>query len=189
MGVGSDRRFGADEACGRRSLIDILIIVALVSVSLVAVILSLVRLPGTWLVVAAAAGCSWYYDWARPGWKILAILIALAAAAEVIELLAGSLSARKAGASRRASWCALAGSVVGMFVFTIPLPIIGTVIGGVIGCFAGAMIGELTIRDDISHSARVGLFAAAGHIVGGLLKTIVCLIMAGLAVFATVVTR
>ncbi|MCH7527592.1 MAG: DUF456 domain-containing protein [Planctomycetes bacterium] len=167
-------------------MVETLLLIGLIVVALAGVGLTLVKLPGTWLILAAAAGYSWYFDWTRPTWKALLVLFVLAAIGEVIELLAGVASVQRAGASRRASWWALGGGIVGMFLFTIPLPLIGTVIGGVIGCFLGAMIGELSIRGDVRHSARVGLFAAVGHIVGTIFKTMISLVMAAIAVLAAV---
>ena len=68
---------------------------------------------------------------------------------------------------------ALIGGIVGMIAFSLPMPIIGTIAGGLIGCFAGAFIAELTDPrhaatnvDPLDHSVRVGAFAAFGRLIG-----------------------
>ncbi len=167
---------------------DVLWQVSLVILCVAGVVLTVVRLPGTWLVVAATAACSWHFDWLRPSWRIVIALLVMAILAEGIEMMASLITARKAGASKRALWYALAGGFFGMFLFTIPLPIIGTVIGGALGCFCGAMIGEMTVQDDLRKGAKVGLFAAVGQVLGTLAKTMIALVMAGIAVCAIVLT-
>lgn len=167
-------------------MIDGLWTAALILFCVCGVVITVFRLPGTWLVVAAAAGYSWHFDWSRPGWQVLVGLVAAAVVGEVLELLMSVVAARKAGAGRRASWCALIGGFVGMFVFTLPLPVLGTILGGLLGCFLGAMIGELSTRRDIAHGARVGLFATVGQILGSVAKTMIAVVMAGTAVVTAV---
>ncbi|MCH7777319.1 MAG: DUF456 family protein, partial [Gemmatimonadetes bacterium] len=81
------------------------------------------------------------------------------------------------------------GGIAGMFLFTFPVPVIGTIAGGIVGCFAGALIGELTVRDDLYHGARVGVAAALGRIAGMLVKLLVAFVLAGaslsLAIFSS----
>ena len=81
------------------------------------------------------------------------------------------------------------GGFLGMFMFTIPLPIIGTLIGGVLGCFAGALIGEMSQHDDLAKGAKVGLFAAIGQVLGTLAKTMIALVMAGLTVCSALLSH
>lgn len=103
-------------------MVDGLWLTGLILTCLLGAFLTVIRLPGTWLVVAATAAYSWHFGWTRPGWRMLALLVGLAVVAEVVEFLASTISARRAGASHRASWCALLGGIAGMLVFTIPLP-------------------------------------------------------------------
>jgi uncharacterized protein YqgC (DUF456 family) len=101
---------------------------------------------------------------------------------EVIELLTSVLTARKAGASRRAGWGGLIGGIVGMFLFSIPVPIIGTIVGALVGCFVGAMIAELSVRNELGQGAKVGMFSAAGFVLGMVAKLALALVMAGVLV-------
>ena len=69
-----------------------------------------------------------------------------------------------------------------MFLFSIPVPIVGTIVGALLGCFAGAMIAELTVRSELTQGARVGLFSAAGFVLGTVAKLAIAMAMAGILV-------
>ena len=146
---------------------------------------TVVRLPGTWLLVIAACVHSWHYGWQRPHWQVLIVLVVLSGIAEIVELFLSLAAARHAGASRRGTWCALIGGIVGMFVFTIPLFIVGTVLGGALGCFLGALIGELTVKNDLAHGTKVGIFAAIGVVMGTVAKTMIALLMGAVVILKT----
>lgn len=115
-----------------------LLLTGLIVVALAGILLAALQLPGTWVILAAVVGFDWYYSFTRIGWKWLAALGAVAVAAEVADSLFAVAFAKRAGASRRAAIGALLGGFVGMFLFSLPMPIVGTIAGGVIGCFAGA---------------------------------------------------
>ena len=168
---------------------DALSVIGVAIVSLVGVLLTLVRLPGTWLIIAAAAGYGWLTGWQRVGLTTLGILAAIALAGEVIENIASALLAHRAGASRQAIWGALIGGFVGMFVFTIPLPIIGTTIGALLGCFVGALVGELAAERPFGQSSQVGAVSAAGFILGVMFKTAAALAMTGLLLAVIILNR
>lgn len=163
-------------------MIDISILLALLLLLLAGTVLAALQLPGTWLILAAAFGYDAYYHWQRLGWVWLVVLAVIAGIAEIIEILSSMLTARKAGASRRAAFGSLVGGFVGMLMFSIPVPVAGTIIGGLLGCFLGALLGEMTVRDDLVAGARVGLFAAVGRLLGLIAKTSAAMIMGGLVV-------
>ncbi|MFQ5429134.1 MAG: DUF456 domain-containing protein [Phycisphaerae bacterium] len=157
-------------------LLALLLLLALVGVALV-----VFQLPGTWLILAAAVGYDWYYDWNRLGWVWLLALGLVAVAAEVADTLAGLVAARRAGASRRAALGALAGGFLGMVLLSIPIPIpgLGAVVGGLLGCFAGAFIAEWSLNRKLADGARIGLFATLGKVVGLVAKTAAAVVLAG----------
>ena len=165
-------------------MIDALWMAGLVVFALAGVALSVFQLPGAWVTLAAAAVFDWHHGWARLGWKWLAVLAVMAVAAEVFEFAASAVLARRAGASRRASFGALAGGFMGMFLCTgiVPIPVLGTITGGCIGCFVGALVGEMSLHDDFDQGAKVGFWATAGRIMGLVAKTCVSMLMAGMAV-------
>lgn len=162
-------------------------VAALTALCMLGVALTVIRLPGTWLIVATAAGYGWYGDWHAISLFTLSVLIGIAVVGEVGEFLASMLTAKKAGATKRAMWGAFIGGFVGMFIFTIPLPLIGTIIGAVIGCFLGAVIGELTAHDNVRKGVRVGRAAAIGYVLGMAFKIAIAFLMAGLLLGSAVV--
>src|SRR5881397_2303941 len=99
------------------------------------IFITLLGLPGLWVMVAAGLVYAWYTSFQYVGLWTLLTLIIIAGAAELIEFLAGSAGAKKAGGSRRAAWGALIGGLLGAFLLTIPVPVIGTTIGLCIGVF------------------------------------------------------
>ena len=166
---------------------DGLWLAGLALLSVLGVLLTVVRLPGTWLILIAALVYSWHFDWSRPPWPFLVVLAVLAVVGEIVEFFSSAVTARRVGASGRTALCATVGGVVGMFVFSVPLPVIGTIIGGLLGCFVGAVIAEVTVRRDPVHGAKVGLFAALGQILGMIGKMMIALVMAVAAVVAAIV--
>ncbi|MCK6456641.1 MAG: DUF456 domain-containing protein [Phycisphaerae bacterium] len=156
---------------------------------LAGLLLAVLQLPGTWLILAAAVAFDASYGWQRIGVGWLVGLAVVASAAEVFELLSSAAMARRAGAGHRASLGAVIGGFVGMFVFSLPLPIVGTIAGGLIGCFAGACAAQWTAPGEpgdavtrLAGGARVGVFAAIGRLFGLIAKTSAAVVMAGTVV-------
>jgi uncharacterized protein YqgC (DUF456 family) len=135
-------------------------------------------LPGLWLLVGAAAVYAWWTGLgAYIGWMSIIALIVLGLIAEVVEFVAGSAGAAKAGGSRRAMIGAIVGALVGGILLSIPLPLVGAIIGACLGAFVGASAVELAIRRDIMHSMRVGTGAAKGRFWGIVTKLAFGIIM------------
>jgi uncharacterized protein len=100
-------------------------------------------------------------------WWLLGIA-AVGAVGLTVDLLAGALGAKRAGASARAVWGALLGSVIGIF-FGLP--------GLLLGPFIGAVVGELSIGKSVQRSTHVGLNAWLGLIFGTIMKLVACVTM------------
>ncbi len=167
---------------------EILVIVLLVLACLIGTALTAVRLPGTWLIVVAAAGYAWSECWTRANLTLLFILVGIALLGEGIELLASVLTARRAGASRKAALGGMLGGILGMIflTFLVPIPLVGTMIGAVVGCFAGAALVEMFVRKNLSYGTRVGFFAAMGFVLGAVAKIVVALAMSGILLSAAI---
>ncbi len=145
------------------------------------IVLTAVRLPGTWLIVAVAVFYGWWTEWVQVGLIFILVLAGIALLGEAIELGTSMLTARRAGGSRRAAWGGLIGGFLGLFLlsFLVPIPIVGSMAGALVGCFAGAMIGELTVRKELAQGTRVGLFSALGFVLGTVAKLAIAFVMAG----------
>jgi uncharacterized protein YqgC (DUF456 family) len=147
--------------------------------------LNILGLPGLWIMVAALVGYAWATKFnVYVGWPGIITVIALGLIAELLEFLAGSAGAKKAGASKRAMLGAIIGGLVGGFLFTLPMPIIGTIFGVCVGCFIGAALVEMGVVGSPDHAFRVGWGAAQGRFWGIMLKLGVGVVM--LAVSAAV---
>lgn len=160
---------------------DILLIFALIAVCAAGCVATLFQFPGTWLAAAATVGYAWYYDWQRIGVRGAAIIVAIAAVAEIAEFMSGMWMAKRGGASRRAAWFGLFGGMFGAILLSVPVPVIGTVIGAVIGCFGGAFVGEISSARTFGEGARSGYYSALGRAMGSVLKLAAAVVIAALA--------
>lgn len=142
------------------------------------VLLTAVRLPGTWLILLAALLYGWYDGWLRVTGSVLALLAAIAVIGEGVEFASSAIVAKRAGASRKAAIGALIGGFAGMFAFTIPLPIVGTMIGAALGCFLGAAIGEYAELRSLHRGAHVGFWSVVGFGAGIAAKLAAAFLMA-----------
>lgn len=165
----------------------VLAIVLLAGAILGGWVLTLLGLPGNWLMVVATG----LYCWLAPAtgvtqiaWSTALIMAILAGVGELAEFGAGVWGARKAGGSRRAAVFALIGSMIGAVAGAtagVPIPILGppiaAVFGGAFGALAGAGFAEYTIGEDSRKSLRVGGAAFVGRLLGTGAKTVVATIL------------
>lgn len=119
---------------------------------------------GIWLIAAVD-------DYRHLGWWWLLLIGALGALGVIVDFIAGTLGAKRVGASRRALWGATLGTFAGMF-FGIP--------GIVCGPFVGALVGELSSGASVLRSTHVGIGTWLGLVLGALLKLAISLMMVGL---------
>jgi uncharacterized protein YqgC (DUF456 family) len=159
-------------------------------VNLVWLVTVVLGLPGTWLMVASTALVAWW-QWGDPetgqaGMFSLATLIAivaLAAVAEIAEFLTGVVGSKQAGGTRWGSVGAIGGGILGAIVATplIPVPILGSLIGACGGAAVGAGALELISGRKMAESARSGVGAGMGTLVGRMVK-----LVAGIAIWLIV---
>jgi uncharacterized protein YqgC (DUF456 family) len=93
-------------------------------------------------------------------WWLVGIAV-VGAIGLTVDLLAGSLGAKRVGASKQAVWGALAGTLIGL-LFGLP--------GLLLGPFLGAVLGELGAGNGPMRSTQVGVGAWLGSILGTLIK-------------------
>lgn len=159
----------------------------LLAVLLLLWLLTVVGMPGNWLMVAAAALYAWLvpHDAAASfGWGFVLALAVLAGLGELLEALAGALGVAKAGGSRRGAVLALLGSLAGGLLgmaVGLPIPLVGSLVAAVlfagIGALLGAMVGEKWKGRDLDESWAVGKGAFWGRLLGTLGKVLVGSIM------------
>lgn len=126
---------------------------------------------GIWLAAAVDG-----YRHLGTGW--LLAIGALGALGVAVDFFAGTLGAKRVGASPRALWGATVGAVVGMFL-GIP--------GLVFGPFVGALLGELSAGNSVLQSAHVGAGTWIGLLAGTLVKLAISFMMVGLFALAMLI--
>ena len=130
-------------------------------------------LPGNWLMVVASAAVAWWqWDAGMFSAWTLAAVFALAVGGELLEFLAATLGTRGAGGSAWGAVGALGGCVAGALIgtFTLPVPLLGTLIGGCAGAFLGAAGLEIATGRGAAPALKSGLGGGIGRLAGTLGK-------------------
>ena len=147
-------------------------VVVLVLAGLAGVILP--AIPGTPLVFIGLLLAAWIDDFTRIGWPTLTILGVLTLLAIGVDFFATAVGAKRVGASGKALWGAVLGTVVGLFF---------GIVGLILGPFVGAATGEYIARRDLAQAGRVGFGTWLGLLLGVAMK--IALIFTMLGVFIT----
>ncbi len=145
----------------------IVMVIALISIPL--------GLPGLWIMIGVTAAG------AIAGEVSLLSLLAcviLAVVAEVIEFVLLRKLTKQYGGSRKAFWGALGGGFAGVLIGA-PIPIIGSIIAGMVGAFAGAALVTYAETKQLDSAHRVGWGAVLGRMLTAVAKT-----AAGIAILA-----
>jgi uncharacterized protein YqgC (DUF456 family) len=173
--------------------------ILLVLVALACCVMTLLGLPGNWILLAAAAIYVFFVpaDSALSiGWTVVIVLAVMAALAELVEFAAGALGVAKVGGSRRSAAFALAGSLTGSLAglivgLPIPIPILGPLVAVVlcasVGALVGAMLGEDTRGRDSGHRWRVGQAAFWGRLLGTAAKSFAAVLMTAILLGALMI--
>lgn len=146
---------------------------------LIGFFLSCLSLSGTWLVFAAAGLVAWSRWPAFPGLGGIALFLFICVGVEVVEALAGSWGARRSGGGKAAGWAALGGGFAGMILggIFIPVPVVGNLVGMLLGSFALAFVAEHMKMKKADHAARVATGAVLARLAVIFLKVGVTLLM------------
>jgi uncharacterized protein len=136
-------------------------------------------LPGTPLVLIAAVGHRLYFGTDSVNNLVLILLVLLTLLSLGLDYFASVLGARKLGATWKGIVGAVIGALVGLF-FGLP--------GILLGPFLGATAFELVGGREFAPSARAGVGATLGLVIGAAGKLACCVAMMGLFV-ANVISR
>ncbi|MDA0990121.1 MAG: DUF456 domain-containing protein [Verrucomicrobia bacterium] len=128
-------------------------------------VLSFVTLSGTWLVLLAAVVALLIPGQDYPGvWTLIGFAL-VSAAVEGIEAVASAMGVKKRGGSTAAGLLAIVGGILGMFAGTlIPIPLIGSVIGMLIGSFLFAFLYEQQRLKKTEHAAHIAWGTVIGRV-------------------------
>ena len=166
----------------------------LVIILLAGWLMTVLGMPGNWLMVAAVVGYVLVVPEDSPvavGWPVAIAVGVLAAVGELLEFLAGAFGVAKAGGSRRGAVLAMLGSIVGgilgLFI-GVPIPIVGSIVAALLfaglGALAGAMLGERWYGRSLGRSWQIGKAAFWGRLLGTFAKTVVGAVMVIVAIIA-----
>lgn len=137
--------------------------------------LSALGISGMWLVVGASAAALWLSSHGFPTWTEIIVLAAVALVVDMLEWSAGHWGVRRMGGSRLAGFAATCGGFLGALLgFLIPVPLIGNLIGMLVGSFSLAYLVE---RHRLQRSGQ------AAHIAVG--AVLACLAVVFLKVSVT----
>ena len=132
-------------------------------------------LPGPPLIFAGLVVAAWIDKFQRVGlWTLLALAL-ITALCVVVDILASSLGARRAGASYLAMIGATVGAIVGLFM---------GLVGVLVGPFLGAMLGEYLYQRDLLQAGRAGLGTWLGLAFGAAAKAALIAVMLGVFALA-----
>ncbi len=149
--------------------------VGLCMLNVLGIALTALLLPGIWLMLLGAGLAQWWhmaqYGTEMFSWWTLGICVGIAAAAEIIELIASGLGASKFGGTKTGAFWSVVGALIGALAGSLVLPLVGTIIGAAIGAFAGALLGEKVIKKRTwGEASKSGAGAAIGRLAATLVK-------------------
>lgn len=154
------------------------ITVASMFIGLFGIVLPLI--PGIALIWLAALGYAILEGFAAIDWLSFTTITAIALIAGTADIWMPLMGSKRSGASRRALLFGLVGSAIGFLVLTPMFPIIGSLIGGILGYALGILLGQYhKYRDwNIALKASVGGIAGWGismvvQMIGGLLIVVI----------------
>lgn len=151
-------------------MLDLFAAIIVCSAGAAGVLLTALTLPGAWFALLVAGACQWWRNDLFSWWTLGAAL-AMAAAGEVLELVASARGARRAGASRPGAWGAIIGAFVGAILGAPVLFPLGAIAGGVLGAATGALVGELAVaRRSVETAVRSAGGAAKGRLAATFIK-------------------
>ena len=153
-------------------------------VSIIGVVMTLLMLPGMWVVLLTVMLAKLIEPDIMPWWAILVIAV-IVLIAELMEFLSSAAGAKVGGATKKGMTAAVIGGIVGAIAGTIFLafiPIIGSLIGGVVGAGLGTVLIERGGKRTWRESGNAGAGAAVGRFAATFIKTGLAILM---GLFAT----
>ena len=132
-------------------------------------------LPGIPLIFGGVLVAAWAEHFQRIGPWTIGILAVLAVIGLVVDYVAASMSAKRAGASREGIIGAAIGTIAGVFTGLWGLLFMPLV---------GAAIGEFIAHKDALRAGRVGVATWVGLLVGTVVKLAVAFTMIGVFIAA-----
>lgn len=151
------------------NLLWLIITLIIMAVGLVGTFLPFI--PGIPLIYGCYVGYGFLSNWKFYTYRALIAWGIVTLVTVVVDVYAGSLGAKRFGASRYGFWGSVAGVVLGILFFGPP--------GAIIGPFVGAVAGEFMAGKTYQEALMSGWGTFIGFLCGGLFKFAVALAMIG----------
>ena len=144
---------------------------------LLCVVLTVLGLPGLWLLLLLAGALQFSDRWLLPEgastfgpWTLIGA-VAAGLLAEFAEFAAGAKGAKQAGASKRGMVGAMVGGIAGAIVGAPFGLLVGAIVGGVAGSALGAIVMEMTLpHQTLEGAMKPAHGAAMGRLKGIAIK-------------------
>lgn len=153
-----------------------IIAVLLILIGLAGVLLP--ALPGVPLIFFGILLAAWIDDFQRISGLMIIVMALLAVSAVLIDYVASTVSAQRAGASRQ--------GVIGAFL--------GTVLGIIVGLWGllfmpliGAVMGEFMAHRDIFRAGKIGMATWVGLFIAAVVKLAIAFTMIGIFAMALII--
>jgi alpha-beta hydrolase superfamily lysophospholipase/uncharacterized protein YqgC (DUF456 family) len=138
------------------------------------IVLSCLSISGTWLIFTGAIIASLVGEGSFFGWGTVIVFGFVCVLVEVLEFFAGLMGVVKRGGSKMAGTAAMAGGLLGLALGTlIPVFIIGSLAGMIVGSFTLAFIVERNRLKKTDQAARIAGGTVIARLVVILLKATV----------------
>lgn len=149
----------------------------IIAVLLVLSLVTLIGLPGNWLIFLAAAGYGWLRDFNGMSVNFFLLLLGLLLLGELVEFVAGAVGAKRQKASLPTIVAAAIGGVAGGITGTLLMPVVGSLLGAFGGAFLASYGVEYLITGNSSQSAKVAKGVLVAQLAGMVVKTAVAIAM------------
>jgi uncharacterized protein len=134
-------------------------------------------LGGTFIILVAALAVAVASKFQTVPVTALLVMAGMVAAGEILELILGSLLARRSGSSKWGMAGAFVGGIVGVVPGTAVMPVLGSLIGSFVGAALGAILLEWWHRRRLDPALRAGWGAIIGRVASILIKMSIGLAM------------
>jgi uncharacterized protein YqgC (DUF456 family) len=147
------------------------------------VIMTIMGLPGNTVIMLTGLAYGFYDHFKTIDYAILVIVFGIFIIGEVIEFVAGLIGAKKEKASKRAMLAPFIGTIIGGIWGTATLPIIGSLLGALLGVFVTTALAEYSKTKDITQAKRVAKSVVKGQIFSIFIKAATAVSMAIILVY------
>ncbi|GEM_PF-263288 len=156
---------------------EVLIIIGFIILTVLAVILTWIGIPGTFIMAVVAFIGGWMTDYATLTVGHILIMFAVSIILEVVEFFLGGLAVKYFGAGNRTAIFAIAGGIAGTIIGAGMLFLAGAFFGLLAGSYAGAYLSEILEGKTGAEAVRTAFGAVMGNVVSKVLKSTAVIIM------------